>query len=424
MSTLLSHARFLRERNRHEEAVASVMQHLTMQPEDPDGFIELALNRMEIPGMLRTALEDARRAVGLLPAESFPMALESRILSQLDREAEALPVARAAIELDPEDPFSWTSKAIAEIGLSKWADAEQSCRQALSLDSDDETASNLLAHVLRVQGRLDESEEETRRRLARDPENSFSFANSGWAALQRGKVAEAEGYFKESLRLNPEMTYARQGLKQSYRARSAFYRGFLKWAFFLERFSEKNRTLLMIGILFGFRILRTIAAAIHPLLLIAVVVLYFLLVFGSWLAGPVANLMVLRDPLARMSLDRGEKFEGVVVGGGFVLGFFALLVGAMVPYTPLAVIGGALVLAAVPGAMVFTNDSIKGRIVFSLAALLTLALAFKSMPEAWAHPHVSLVEGDAKDGLLAAVFVTVVVSWISMIPSLRKEKPE
>ncbi len=175
----LQRATLLRERGRNEEAVAFLLTHLAHHPEDPWAFIELALNRSEIPGQLKQSLEDARTATGLMPEEPFPLSLQSRILSDLDREKEAIELAESAIALDPEFEHAWNSKCMALIGLSRWKEAEQCARTALELDPDDETASNFLAHTLRLQNRLDESEEESNRRLAQNPENAFSFATAG-----------------------------------------------------------------------------------------------------------------------------------------------------------------------------------------------------------------------------------------------------
>ena len=167
MTNSLTRAQQLRKMRRYEEAVSLLHTHLAQNPQDPTAFLELALNRMEIEGAKTLALEDARRATSLLPGVSFPLALQSRILSLLNREKEALPIAEAAIALDPEDPYSWNCKSLALCGMHRWNDAEQSARQALALVPDDETASNLLAHTLRLQKKLDESESESRRRLAR-----------------------------------------------------------------------------------------------------------------------------------------------------------------------------------------------------------------------------------------------------------------
>ena len=272
---------------------------------------------------------------------------------------------------------------------------DNSARTALSLDADDETASNLLAHTLRLQNRLDESEDEAKRRLARNPENAFSFANAGWAALQRGDVKGAESHFKESLRIDPEMEYARDGLKQSYRARSAFFRMFLKWSFFMQRFNANNRMAILIGLVIGFKVLRILAASVHPLLVIPVALAYYLFVFGSWLSDGLANFLILRDPVARLSLDRSEKIEGAVIGLFFFGGITALVAGLALTIHPLAVVGGILLIAALPASMVFTNPSIKGRFVFSAVGVAILVLGTVMAFDVAANPNRKILADTA-----------------------------
>jgi tetratricopeptide (TPR) repeat protein len=424
MSADLTRAQLLRERGRHEEAVATLLSHLAHFPEDPGAFIELALNRSEIPGQLRQALDDAKTASGLMPGEAFPLALQSRILSQLERPKEALPLAESAIALDPEFGFAWNSKCLALIGLNRWKEAEDCARTALGLDADDEFASNLLAHSLRMQNRLAESEDESKRRLARNPEDAFSFANAGWSALQRGDVKGAEGHFKEALRIDPEMDHARDGLKQSYRARSAFFRVFLKWSFFMQRFSANHQFAIIIGLIVGFRILRVLAASVHPLLVIPVALVYYLFVFGSWLSDGIANFLLLRDPVARLSLDRGEKIEGAAMGVLLVGGLVGLVAGASMGMSPLIVAGGILMVTALPASMIFTNPSRIGRVVFSLIALAVLLMGAMMVFDVAVHPGRRILDGAAGSLYGIVLLLGLGSTWLAMIPALRKGRVE
>jgi tetratricopeptide (TPR) repeat protein len=423
MSRDFSHAQLLRERGRHEEAVAALHAHLAIAPQDPMAFIELALNRLKIPGQLHQAMEDARTATALLPESSYPLTLQARILTNMHRDKEALQAAEAAVGMDPGDVGSWNSVSISLIGLSRWKEAEEAARTALRVDADDETAPNLLAHALRMQNRLDESENESKRRLARDPENAFSFANSGWASLQRGDIKGAESLFKEALRIDPEMEHARDGLKQAYRARSAFFRAFLKWSFFLQRFSSKHRFAIIIGLIVGFKVLRVLAASVHPLLVIPVALAYYLFVFGSWLSSGLANFFVLRDPVARLSLDRAEKAEGAAMGLLFFGGLVSLIAGFSLEIHPLAVFGGVMLLTALPASMVFTNPSRKGQAVFGLISTAILLLGAMIAVDVAAHPGREIFEGTA-DSYFALVIVLVAGStWLGMIPALRRNTP-
>ena len=422
MNPSLTRAQQLREMRRYEEAVALLHAHLAQNPEDPAAFIELAINRMEIDGAKPLALEDARRATGLLPGSAYPLALQSHILSSMDREKEALALADSAISLDPEDPYSWNSRALALCGLHRWNDAEQSARQALALDPDDETASNLLAHSLRLQKKLTESEAESRRRLARDPENAFSFANSGWAALQRGQVKDAENFFKEALRLDPMMSYAKEGLKESFRARSAFYRIFQRWAFFLQQFSQKNRLAIIIALVFGFKIVKALAAAVHPLLVIPVVFLYYVFLFGTWLSNGLANFLILRDPVARMSLDRAEKIEGLAVGFLFLGGLLVFIGGMATEHMPTAVAGGSMMIAVIPSTLIFTNESIPGRFIFGMCVLAILGLGAHVALSVATHSDQKGAMAESAASLSYAILIAFGTTWLSMVPSLHKSK--
>lgn len=422
MSSSLIRAQQLRDLRRHEEAVALLHAHLAQNPQDPTAFLELALNRMEIDGAKPLALENAREATGLLPGESFPLALQSRILSSLDREKEALPIADSALALDPEDPYCWNSKSLALCGLHRWNEAEQAARQALALDPDDETASNLLAHSLRLQKKLDESESESRRRLARNPENAFSFANSGWAALQRGQVKEAEDFFKEALRLDPSLTYAKDGLKESFRARSAFYRLFLKWVFFIQQFNQNYRTAIIIGLIFGFKIIKGIAAAVHPLLVIPVVILYYSFLFGTWLSSGLANFLILKDPVARMSLDTDEKLEGIAVGSLFLGGLMVFIGGMATSTMPVAVAGGAMMVSAIPVTLIFTNQSILGRFIFGACTLAILGLGAHVAVDLSSNATQKVGMGDSAASLNIAIVIAFGTTWLSMVPSLHRRK--
>lgn len=424
MSVDLQHARILRDRNRHEDAVASLHSHLAKHPEDPEAFIELALNRSEIEGQLSLALEDAKRASGLLPGHSFPLALQANLLSRMDREKEALPLAEAALFQDPECVFSWRAKCIALCGLSRWKEAEDCARQALSLNSDDVTASNLLSHTLRLQNRLDESELETRRRLARDPENALSFANAGWAALQRGQGEQAEKHFQEALRLDPNLEFARNGLKEAYRARSAFYRAFLLYCFRLQGLQSKHRTLLMVGVFVSYKLLRGLAAHLNPLLVFPIAVAYYIFIFGSWLSTDLANLFLLRDPIARLSLDRREKVQCTVVGFLFLGGLVMAGIGLAKSHFPLLVLGGTCCAAALPATLCFTNPSLAGRVIFRTGTCLVLILGGLATWMSFFQPHLNPFKSAAGGPLSIAILLTVVMTWVSMIPSLKQSSAE
>jgi tetratricopeptide (TPR) repeat protein len=420
MSTLIQRARHLRERNRHPEAIAALHQHLAGDPDDFRGHFELAVTRLSEGEDHRAALHDAERAIAIEPEAADAHAIRSAILNRLERHQDALASADEARRLEPESSFAWFCRGNALLGMRKLAEAEEAARRSLAHDPDDSAASNLLATVLRLQSRFHEAEVEIERHLARDPENAWTFATSGWTALHQGQRKKAEELFREALRLDATLEHARVGLRESYKARSFPYRLYLRWVFFLQKYSEKNQWGIFIGIYLAYRFGRAALAAIHPIAAVPLIVAYLLFCFGGWLANGLGNFLMLTDPLARLTLNAEEKREGWLVGGLFFFGLLTLTAGATVLPIAFAFLGGALMGAAIPGSMVFDNPSVKGRIVFGLITATVLVcgmLVFvstlgKSVSD-------KLLDPQAGPPFMIGVLAITGTTWLGGISSLR-----
>lgn len=419
---LISRAIHLRELHRHEEAQAMLVQYLSTEPEDAEGHLQLALTRLEMDGQRRSGLESVNTAIGLEPDDPMNHAIKSLILGKLDKETEAIRSADEAIAKDPYFTLGWTAKASALGGLQRWKEAETCARRALEVDPDDDSAQNLLAVYLRAQGKVEEAEIEVQRRLSRDPEDPMTHANAGWAALQNGRRDEAEVHLAEALRLDPELEYARLGLREAYKSRSLFYRLYLKWVFFLQKYSEKQQILIFIGLYLGFKVGRSLLEKVNPIAAGVLVVVYLFLVFGSYLASGIGSFLLLKDPLARLSLNQEERREGIFVGGGFILGVLLIIGGLAIGHVPVALCGGGLVAAGIPASLFFGNESKIGRAVFGFAMLVVYLASAAVLLDSFIHPEdvsdwVASLGGFA---LLAAFGST----WLAMIPSLRRGPEE
>lgn len=425
MSSLLQHAQILRERKRHQEAIAALHQHLAGDPDDFKGHFELALTRLSEGEDHRAALMDVERAIALSPESAISHALRSAILNRLDRHQEAILGADDALGLDPEMPFAWFCRGNALLEQRKLPEAEDAARKALSLDPDDSAASNLLATVLRLRGKLDEAEVEVERHLARDPENAWTFATSGWTALHQGNRKKAEDLFREALRLDASLEPARLGLRESFKARSFLYRIYLRWVFFLQRYSEKSQWGIFIGIYLAYRFGRAALAAIHPLAAVPLVLAYLLFCFGGWLASGIGHFLMLTDPLARLTLKPEEKRDGVLVGGLFFVGLLLLVAGVTVLPTACALLGALMMGAAVPGSLVFGNPSMKGRVVFGLITSAVLVCG------GWVFYHTisklpgeKLLDHTAGPPFSMALIAVMLTTWIGSVGALRHATPK
>lgn len=425
MNTLLHQARLLRQHRRFTEAKAALHQYLAGEPENAQGHLELALTGLLEGEDHRAALAAVETAVGLDADEPAAHALRSAILNKLDRHQEALAAADEARRLDPENAFAWQCRGIALLEMRRLPEAEAAARQSMALDPHDQSASNLLSTILRLQGRFAEAEVELERHLERDPEDAWTFATVGWTALHQGQRQRAEQMFREALRLDPQLEHARLGLREAYKARSAFYRLYLRWVFLMQRFSSANQWLIIIGLYLAFKFGRVMLAAIHPLAAVPLVAVYFLLVFGTFLAGSLGHFLLLKDPVARLSLTRGEKLDGGVVGGMFLLGLGLLVAGFTVWPAAYALLGGALVAACLPGGRVFDNPSLKGRLVFgAITALVLVCGTTVFLSVLGRQPGEELFDGGAGSALTLGMLAAVLSTWLSNISALREATPK
>ncbi|MGC4013538.1 MAG: tetratricopeptide repeat protein [Luteolibacter sp.] len=375
MSAHLQRARLLREHHRHEEAVAALVQHLSAQPDDPDAYVELALNRKNMPGQMEAALADITICCGLLPEEGYPLAIRSDILTRLDRCHEALAAANAAIALAPGEEPGWIAKSLAEAGLDDWPASERSAREVLSIDPGNPSGSNLLAQALRFQNRFQESLAESRRRLELDPESAYAHSNLGWTALAHHRGREAEEHFREALRIDPTLKHSRVGLKEAYRMRSLLYRmaSRLQKAVFAMPDWLRGRAMVFV-IIIGFASISTLEDSGLPGVVLALSLLWYLVATALWWPRALANLVVWLDRMVRPSLERHEIVEAVSVGGSLVAGCLTLGMGAWLHSAPAMICGATLVTAAVPLCVALDpRYRLPGRVAFWIATAVTVA---------------------------------------------------
>lgn len=402
----------LKEIGRYADAEKAFREALAQAPNDAFAMHHLAACQFHQADRHREALTTINQAIALEPNEVDHHILRAFILCVLDRAKEALDAARGALQLAPNSDAAFTAVAQAHLQLSQWADAEKAARQALALDADNSTAANQLAQALRLQNKLTENAGHLAGMLARDPEDPYTHANAGWTALQAGRHRDAEMHFREALRLHPGFDSAREGLLNSFRARSPLYRGYLRYCFAMQRLSSGSRWAVIIGLYLAARFGSRVRGPIG----LAIIALYFLFVLWVWVARPFGNLMLLFDRFARYALTRGEKLEAAVVGGGLCVGIVALGAGLALKSEAALTAGIGLIAMSFPLAMTFTNGSKLGMILFGAIGGVTflgtvLCLVAKTAPA---------LGGIADQMFLAGCLGSLASTWIGNIPALRK----
>jgi len=415
-----SHGLLLQEQGRLEEAEVCFRNVLAREPDNDFVHSRLALCQMSQEGRKKEALASIEEAIRLRADEGFYHAVRALVLADLHRTRDALDSADRAIAFAPEDSFALSAKASVYSAMQRWADAEEWCRKALAIDAENALASNLLTHVLRLQGKGEENEAAVAQLLADDPENSLAHVNAGWAALARHDHGAAETHFREALRLDPESDAARQGLLESFKARSWFYRTYLRYCFFMQRFTAGKQWLIIIGLYVVYRVAKEVMDRVHPVLAGGLIVLWLGFVMWVWLAPGIGNFLVFLDRSARHALRASEKRLGLAVGGGLCAGVVLTAVGIATAIDGLFVPGVGLLLATVPASLAFDNESRNGRIVFGLiTAFVVLGAVVAAWDETVLHPQPGL---GGWTGLLAlpVVLATVACTWLGNIPSLRR----
>jgi hypothetical protein len=297
-------------------------------------------------------------------------------------------------------------------------EAERAARQALALDAENEAAGDGLADALRMQGKLEESGAQIRGLLARNPENPWTHSSAGMLALQKGDVPAAERNFLAALRLDPEHSEAREGLLHAFRARSPFYRAYLKYSFAMERLGRARRGLIVIGLLLLMQLANvTFVGRLAPIGF-ALVAVYCLFVLWIWVARGVGNLFLLFDRFARHALGSGEKREAIVVGVGVLAGLTLFAAGLVLKQISLVLLGLTFVCSVFPMSLVFTNRSKAGRMVFGLVGALVYLGGFISVL------LLILPVGNAGDFATSLLGCTMILAllttWIGNIPFLRR----
>ncbi len=403
----------LLEQRRYPEAEKYFREALAVEPNDAAALYHLAVCETN-QNRHKDALETITRALAVAPEVADFHALRAFILINLHRVGDALKSSEEALRIEPDSDMALTARAAAFLAKHEWATAESAARKALDINPENTIAANQLAHALRLQNKLTESAEQTGYMLSQDPESDDNHSTAGWLALQRGDTKKAEEHFLEALRLDASNESAKTGLKEAFKGRAPIYRWYLKYCFFMQRFTSGKQWLVILGLLFTVNIADRI---LPPPLALGVVSAYFLFVLWVHVARAVGNFQLLFDRLARHALDKGEIWEALFVGAGVVIGLPLLAIGLIVGQPALLIGGVTLIGAAFPFAYTFTNSIPTGRLVFGGIGVFIYAVGAIYITQSLTGE--SLGTWTANLGQLA--FLAVIgVTWLCNVRSLNR----
>lgn len=393
LDSTLDRALLLLQQRRFDLAEQELRQVLVSDPGYFAAHAWLSLTLLELKRYAEAETE-AEEAIHLAPDHPYGYFVLSRVFHQQDKLRQAEKAIAEAIRLNPQEANYFAVLAGIFASQQQWEKVLQAAEQGLALDAEHIGCGNLRAMALNKLGRRQESVGALDAALYRDPENPLTHANQGWIALEQNEHQKAMSHFREALRLNPELNWARAGILEALKARNPLYRWLLHYFFWMSRMGPQLRWMVILGGYFGYQIVRGIARnypQVAPYLL-PLMLLYVLFVYLTWTGQTLFNLLLRLDPFGRLVLTprqiQTSNVVGVMlalallgVGGGFLLGIeLGIVVGVVLA---LMVIPVAHTLTREPGRnrtilLVYTA-ALAGVALLALGALLVGAPVFGSL---------------------------------------------
>ena len=375
MSAALESARVWIRQGRHDRAEAELRRALTEAPGEPVTHALLALTLVRLDRGAE-AVDEARRAITLAPASPLAHYAHADALDHRGQVREAREAIGEALRLEPEDADSWALAGQIELTDRGWDAALRAADRALAVDPEHVSAINVRARALVQLGRKVDAERTLSHALTQDPENASTHANRAWARLQHGDVRGAQDGFLEALRLEPEHEGARAGLIESIKARNAFYRGMLAFGLWMGRQRRQTVWLVLILLWLVPRFLRVLARRYPDAepFLAPVTIGIVLLVFLSWIIGPLSDAFLLFHPVGRHALSRRETTGAAAVSACLVAALACAVAAGAAGVVSLGALGLVLLLFVLPLSATFGMENPRRRrqLAYYTAALAVL----------------------------------------------------
>lgn len=308
MSAHLYRAQLLYNQSRYDMAEQECRQALGESPGHPlaHALLGLCLLQQE---RYDDAQQETEAAIAAAPDEPYPHYCRSVVLGGRNRLAEAEASAREAVRLDSTDPDYHSRLAATLLEQKKWEESLAAAEVGLQYDADHQVCQNLRSMALQRLGRQDESIAAVDQLLARDPDDAMAHANKGWTHLHQRQPQPALEHFREALRLEPTMEYARAGTVEALKARYWIYRWTLAGFLWMASLSRQAQWGLIIGGYIGYRLLANIARQTPALApwIVPLLAIYLLLVFQTWFAVPMFNLLLRINRFGRHVLSPDDR---------------------------------------------------------------------------------------------------------------------
>ena len=329
----IQRARILFQQKRIKDAEKEIGYALRENPDDAEALLLLAECKIETK-----EYDEAKRllhaCITTSPYYHRIYYLLAFCAYQQSHRTEAIEQLKKAIELNPEASSYYGLYAYVLLDMHLYEEALQKADEGLAAYAEDLTCLNARTQALIRLKNKDEAYETIREALAIDPDDDFTHTNVGWIYLEKGKHTDARNHFREALRINPNNKRAKQGYKESLKARLLPYRWLLMFSLWLSAKSKKARWITIIVIWVAVRLLSGISSfAGAQTLAYTLIGLYLVFVVFSWVGASIANTVLLFTKEGKYVLTTLEKRIAALIALLFGLSIGTALFGGYLPIT-------------------------------------------------------------------------------------------
>ena len=341
MTAHLQRAILLIEQSRYELAESELQQAFGQDPNDSRVHAYYAICLVELK-KFNEARQAVANALKLDAGTSFNFYVASLVSTATNDYQKGQAYIEEAIQLEPYCSHYHGQLASIHISLKNWQQALDVSNTGLEIDPEDTFCANMRATAQVKLGQKMDAGASLQSALRRQPENATTHANQGWALLHESKPKEAMPHFREALRLEPNMEWARSGIIEAMKSQYFVYRIMLNWFLWCSKLKGQTLWMIIMGGYFGYRILMSLAENVpvaRPFV-IPFIALYLAFVLMTWVSVPLFNLLLRFNKFGRMALSDEEKrtsvwvglcllVAAIFVGCYFVIGSEEWLIGAL-----------------------------------------------------------------------------------------------
>ena len=388
MNNLESHierANLLLEQGRYKDAEKYIRQVLEKEPENDYALSMLSRCYLN-SGQYDKGIEVIQQAIAFDPEQSYYYYLLGFGYYQQDLHLPAIDHVRKAITINPYNSEYFGLLGSIYLDEKDYSEALQAANDGLAIDAENITCLNIRSRALNKLKRTAEAIDTMQDSLSKDPDNELTHVTVGWNYFEKGNHKKANHHFREALRINPNYGSARIGLKESLKSDFLPYKLVVRFSLWMSEKSKNFQWAFFIGMYVLIRIMSKVAdnyEALNPFLL-PVIILYFIFIFFTWIANPIANFFLLFHRDGKYSLTKGESITGVEVIACLASGILLACYGwYFFDKAPDNIIFPAIILAtmAIPIAQLELPPDFKqatARIWYPLGLIITGVLAIPS----------------------------------------------